>query len=495
MQSAEGFVLLGVVVALLLISLRYFICYGGVRRSGWVWLGLVMSGALCAPAIGDVDKPHEAKPWVGARLAAYTGLYHFGESEGESTLRLVVDGTKVYAQIRSGDFEFSEKGTAWVWKYENLRDVRIVAGRFYSNKSNGAFVRYETATGAVLGLDLEKPWSPMLSEDAFAPNFGAVTRAIASDYERRFVQASIKRIAQAELKRMGLAELQLMRNEIFARYGFIFQQGGAMRAYFDTQPWYHARHKNVNALLTGLEKDNISALLLEEKHRLSAASRSAKVRQAIAWLEGSVLPYQGVYTFGLSEKESADESRLRIIVDGDQVFAQLVTYKVPEDGSDWILSFENLRNVRIAEGRFYSDKSNGAFIQYDAPFPNCFGLKLDDPWTPAVSETKWTGRGESMRSPGAIEQSYHGQFAQASTERLTQEQLQGMGLSDLQLMRNEIFARYGYLFQQGGKMRAYFDKQPWYLGQHENVDAFLTPLEKDNVHTIRLVEKQRETAL
>jgi hypothetical protein len=63
----------------------------------------------------------------------------------------------------------------------------------------------------------------------------------------------------------------------------------------------------------------------------------------------------------------------------------------------------------------------------------------------------------------------------------------------LRIMRNEIFARYGYIFKSAD-LANYFKSQPWYKPQFANVDAKLTPLEKKNIALIVKMEKQMADA-
>ena len=58
-------------------------------------------------------------------------------------------------------------------------------------------------------------------------------------------------------------------------------------------------------------------------------------------------------------------------------------------------------------------------------------------------------------------------------------------------MRNEIYARYGYIFMKGGGMNVYFRQQDWYKDQYLNVDKFLTNLEKANSKIIKDAESIR----
>ena len=50
--------------------------------------------------------------------------------------------------------------------------------------------------------------------------------------------------------------LKIMRNEIFARHGYIFKTAD-MIDYFSTQGWYHPLYNDVNNKLTSVEKYNI----------------------------------------------------------------------------------------------------------------------------------------------------------------------------------------------------------------------------------------------
>jgi hypothetical protein len=74
-----------------------------------------------------------------------------------------------------------------------------------------------------------------------------------------------------------------------------------------------------------------------------------------------------------------------------------------------------------------------------------------------------------------------------------------LSLWDLELMRNEIYARHGWIFNRSD-LRSYFESQPWYRPkgdlsnpQQSNrwVEAELTPLERRNIRII----VSRENAL
>ncbi len=62
-----------------------------------------------------------------------------------------------------------------------------------------------------------------------------------------------------------------------------------------------------------------------------------------------------------------------------------------------------------------------------------------------------------------------------------------LSLYDLEYMRNEIFARHGYIFTDP-TWKAVFAAKKWYKGTSKNVDKKLTALEKANIQFIKAYE-------
>ncbi|HPE58129.1 MAG TPA: YARHG domain-containing protein [Bacteroidales bacterium] len=77
-----------------------------------------------------------------------------------------------------------------------------------------------------------------------------------------------------------------------------------------------------------------------------------------------------------------------------------------------------------------------------------------------------------------------GKFPQASIRLLNESDLNGLSKKDLKIMRNEIFARYGYIFITED-MKFYFSNQPWYQGKYKDVSSMLTDIEIKNVKFIK----------
>jgi len=80
----------------------------------------------------------------------------------------------------------------------------------------------------------------------------------------RFPQASERLLSDSDLRYLSKEDLKIMRNEIFARHGFIFQTD-AMKTYFRNQSWYSPRYSNVNSWLTNIEQKNIALIQSYEK--------------------------------------------------------------------------------------------------------------------------------------------------------------------------------------------------------------------------------------
>jgi hypothetical protein len=72
---------------------------------------------------------------------------------------------------------------------------------------------------------------------------------------------------------------------------------------------------------------------------------------------------------------------------------------------------------------------------------------------------------------------------------LTDEDLKDKSKKDLRLMRNEIYARYGYIFSSSD-LKAHFKKDPYYREFSKDVEAWLSDIEKANVKKIQEFESK-----
>ncbi|MDE5422754.1 YARHG domain-containing protein [Ancylomarina sp. DW003] len=217
----------------------------------------VVSGQKMGAERIDTSK---IKTWEPKFTFEYQSIYHFGDSEMESELILILGIDKDYAQIKTGSW--SDDGKLWIWHWENLKSVRVEGSKFYSDKTNGEFVIYESKE-RIKGLKIYESWSPSMEKGEF--EIGIQKGLINSNFPGKYPQASMRKLTREELSELSKSNLQIMRNEVFARYGFIFKSGEKMDLYFQNQDWYNGQYKNVNSFLTELEKDNLRLISQLEK--------------------------------------------------------------------------------------------------------------------------------------------------------------------------------------------------------------------------------------
>lgn len=83
----------------------------------------------------------------------------------------------------------------------------------------------------------------------------------------------------------------------------------------------------------------------------------------------------------------------------------------------------------------------------------------------------------------------NGQFPFASYRNLKRNDLSNYTKKELRLIRNEIFARYGLRFKSQD-LYEHFINEYWYKPFRENVDLFLSEIEKQNIKLIQELENE-----
>ncbi len=95
---------------------------------------------------------------------------------------------------------------------------------------------------------------------------------------------------------------------------------------------------------------------------------------------------------------------------------------------------------------------------------------------------------QRAEDPHTFLRQFEGRYPETFQRVLGPNDLAGKQLPELRLMRNEIFARYGLRFFDA-VLRAHFEKQPGYAPKMTSVDAFLSPIERENVARLAGAEK------
>jgi hypothetical protein len=81
-----------------------------------------------------------------------------------------------------------------------------------------------------------------------------------------------------------------------------------------------------------------------------------------------------------------------------------------------------------------------------------------------------------------------GNYPEASQRLLKADDVEEFPKSELEFMRNEIFARHGFCFKKK-HLRQQFEMQDWYVPNTVDIKGFLTDIEKKNIEMIKRYEK------
>jgi hypothetical protein len=81
-----------------------------------------------------------------------------------------------------------------------------------------------------------------------------------------------------------------------------------------------------------------------------------------------------------------------------------------------------------------------------------------------------------------------GNYPEASQRLLKADDVEEFPKSELEFMRNEIFARHGFCFKKK-TLRQEFEMQDWYVPNTVDIKGFLTDIEKKNIQLIKRYEK------
>ena len=95
---------------------------------------------------------------------------------------------------------------------------------------------------------------------------------------------------------------------------------------------------------------------------------------------------------------------------------------------------------------------------------------------------------EEVQKETESNQTIPGSYPYASQRLLTDEDVRNLSQYNLRIMRNEIYARHGFIFQNT-EMKNYFSTQPWYSPLNNDVNGILSVIEKKNIEFIKRYER------
>ncbi len=335
-----------------------------------------------------------------------------------------------------------------------------------------------------------------------------------------------QRLTAAAVANKSLPELRLMRGEIFGRHGRIFSSDRDIDEYLRKQSWYKPNRDFTNDELTAPEREDLDVI------RHAEAARHAHVEPGdMRWWQSQVMTEAQ-----LGEHTGAE---LRVLLAEIEAihgkrFDELPTLQTYFDARYWYVPDPKYTPKRLSA----TERGNMAVIESAMRkqrkvvlLPGDMGGYMDKRITPEMLDglglhelrllrneiyarrgrvftTDWLSEAfepadwyhadpdfhDDMLTPGqknnaaviaARERELHEAL---SSKKIDPASLDGLFAEDLRVLRNEIYARHGRVFQNAG-LRKYFSGLPWYKPDPSYDEASLSEIERANTETIKLAEK------
>ncbi|WP_456457991.1 YARHG domain-containing protein [Reichenbachiella sp.] len=200
--------------------------------------------------------------WIPSNQSDYTGVYELGQQERQAFLRVISTPNYKIFQLKT-NFQYIVGGPRDVRFHTYSNTTIDEHGNVSFEEHKGQFVKYCDFFGDTI---YSIRFKPALTDMSPLYELGK-RKKLESSYKGKFIQASTAELKANDLTGLTPKQLQIMRNEIFARYGYIFKEGGEMSRYFKNQYWYKPERTEVNELFTELEKSNIQLIQKEEASR------------------------------------------------------------------------------------------------------------------------------------------------------------------------------------------------------------------------------------
>jgi YARHG domain len=177
----------------------------------------------------------------------------------------------------------------------------------------------------------------------------------------------------------------------------------------------------------------------------------------------------------LISKATKDSVRGRSIVGG---------YDRPFEGT--LSSEKNL--VHIVAKEPGDDKHDGTF---NFTINNENTANLSGSWKPFKETAEIKGKEFKLDKKSFAYLKTVGQYPQASSRMLKEDDVNNLLKDELEQMRNEIYARHGYCFTRK-TTRQQFERFDWYIPNSTDIKKDITAIEKANITLIKKFEKYAE---
>lgn len=149
--------------------------------------------------------------------------------------------------------------------------------------------------------------------------------------------------------------------------------------------------------------------------------------------------------------------------------------------------------VKISGDVYAFDMLEPGTDQYDGHFQFSIDKKeneLNGMWTPFKKDAA-SAKEFALKKTNYVYQTDLGTYPESSSRVLEESEVENLLSEELQLMRNEIYARHGYSFKDKADRR-YFDTIQWYIPMGIDIREKLTDVEVINIDLIYRYENYLE---
>ena len=255
------------------------------------------------------------------------------------------------------------------------------------------------------------------------------------------------------LQEKTLRELSILRNTIYARYGWDGYRKPWLKAYFHSQPWFHPNASFSYKLLSDADKKNAHFIGVREQ---------AFRQDELEWMKSDVLARHGKVWGDVPEWKLANGKTVKAC-------------SVPKD---------------LAPDAEYDDFT--ITLSKDCHYRQLKWYKADRAWKDsALDANDKVELGLIARSMGsfALDDEAREKTSESLDRVVPVSELRQLSLRDLRLLRNTIYARRGRHFKSE-VLRDHFQGMRWYKEDPAYTDKRLTRNDERNIGLIKSVENE-----
>jgi hypothetical protein len=271
-----------------------------------------------------------------------------------------------------------------------------------------------------------------------------------------------QKVDSASVYALSLDEARLLRGMVFGRHGRHFADDRLIQKYLDGQSWYRPDSAFTNDRLNDVERENLDVI------RGAEASRHATIQPGdLRYQRGKVI------TTTMLGRHTPQQWKLI-------------------ESEIWAINGHAFNDIPDPEDEFAADSSESLQLYYNDRYWYRAGRALQhadlSPEDRAILDTITVARIKDLGSWVTV-----GMMRMFQATALSEKNIEGNGIADLRMMRNEIYALRGREFTTPWIRRrlALYGYKP--NGTFRESD--LTEIERQNIALIRKVEERKHGEL